>query len=361
MQLDMHYYGTFAMARAAGIKAEAAWVIAYAAQFVDENANEDIINFEDAGRIDTKATAHHTLSVKNLDPADQRQIWVPFHFLPGNKGNSFTERLICRKESTIAQEMVEHNLSHSDKDYALELLGITAHVYADTFAHYGFSGVSSRKNKIINDSIKLKKLEPKIEADITEKEKEFRKKYKRETGFLTNIKSSVIEFASGALGHGAVATHPDRPYLVWNFKYEEPKRNSGLRKNPETFLEGCEALHKMFRKFAANNTQYSENSYTQFTDIKNEVKRIILTQATKEDRIEVWQDAVIKGKLYKNNGTNIPKYQKELWHKQRNSLDRKKYSNKALNRNVYKYYQAASVHRNFVLRTLLPKHGLVVA
>ena len=361
MQLDMHYYGTFAMARAAGIKAEAAWVIAYATQFVDDNANEDIINFEDAGRIDTKATAHHTLSVKNLDPADQRQIWVPFHFLPGNKGNSFTERLICRKDSTIAREMVEYNLSHSDKDYALEILGITAHVYADTFAHYGFSGVSSRKNKIINNSIYHEPLKPKIKEHITEKEKEFRKKYKRETGFLTNIKSSVIEFASGALGHGAVATYPDRPYLVWNFKYEKPKRNSGTRNNPATFLEGCEALYKMFRKFAQKNTKYADNSYTQFTNIKSEVEKILLFQATKKDRIQAWQNAVIKGKLYQNSGLSIPIYNKMLWHKQRNSLDKKKYSNKALNKNVYRFYQAASVHRNFVLRTLLPKHGLVVA
>ena len=27
------------------------------------------------------------------------------------------------------------------------------------------------------------------------------------------------EEASGGLGHGAVATYPDRPYLVWSFDY----------------------------------------------------------------------------------------------------------------------------------------------
>lgn len=361
MQLDMHYYGTYVMARAAGIKAEAARIIAYAAQFVDDNANEDTIIFEDAGRIDVQATAHHALDAKNLSKEDQRQIWVPFHFLPGNKGESFTERLICRKDSTIAKEMVEFNLSHSDKDYALELLGVTAHVYADTFAHYGFSGVSSRKNKIINNSIKFKKLLPKIDAYITEKEKEFRKKYKRETGFLANIKSFLAETASGALGHGAVATYPDRPYLEWNFVYEKPKRNSGKRNNPETFLEGCEALHKMFRKFAQKNPKYAESSYTQFSNIKNEVKRILLIPATKEDRIQAWQDAVIRGSLYENTGLSIPIYNKMLWHKQRTSMNDKKFSTMALNRNVYRFYQAASVHRNYVLRTLLPKHGLVVA
>jgi len=36
MQEDMHYYGTYAMARAAGLKAAHAKVIAYAAQYVDD-------------------------------------------------------------------------------------------------------------------------------------------------------------------------------------------------------------------------------------------------------------------------------------------------------------------------------------
>lgn len=360
MQLDMHYYGTYVMARAAGINADAAQIIAYAAQFVDDNADKDTINFEDAGRIDAQASAHHALNAKNLDLADQRQIWVPFHFIPGNKGKSFTERLICRKNSTISQEMCDHNLSHSDKDYALELLGITAHVYADTFAHYGFSGISSYENKIINNSIETHHLKPEMKEYTLKKEKKFRKKYKIKRGIWKSIKSLFIEVVSGALGHGAVATYPDRPYLVWNFEYEEPKRTSGLRENPKTFLEGCEELHKMFRKFAKKNPKYAESSHTQFTNIKNEVERILLIQAPKKDRIQAWQDAVKSGVMYQR-GEAIPKYDENIWHKQRKSLDEEKNSKIALETNVYRFYQAASVHRNYVLRTLLPKHGLVVA
>jgi hypothetical protein len=39
MQVDMHYYGTYAMARPAGLTPEASKTIATAAQFVDDNAN----------------------------------------------------------------------------------------------------------------------------------------------------------------------------------------------------------------------------------------------------------------------------------------------------------------------------------
>ena len=36
MQKDMHFYGVYAMARAAGIKPDSAYTIAYASQFVDD-------------------------------------------------------------------------------------------------------------------------------------------------------------------------------------------------------------------------------------------------------------------------------------------------------------------------------------
>ncbi|MFH1582057.1 MAG: DUF6765 family protein [Pseudomonadota bacterium] len=50
MQIDMHYYDTYAMARAAGITRNAAKVIATAAQFVDDNAAKNSIKFRNGGR-----------------------------------------------------------------------------------------------------------------------------------------------------------------------------------------------------------------------------------------------------------------------------------------------------------------------
>ena len=45
MQVDMHYYGTYAMARAAGLSPADCRIIAIAAQFVDDNAGKDTIWF----------------------------------------------------------------------------------------------------------------------------------------------------------------------------------------------------------------------------------------------------------------------------------------------------------------------------
>lgn len=93
MQRDMHYSGTYAMARATGIKRDASKVIAATAQFVDDNAEKNSVKFRDGAR--------HAVNRKNIDLKDQRKIWVPFHFLPGNHGGAYTERLACRKDSDI--------------------------------------------------------------------------------------------------------------------------------------------------------------------------------------------------------------------------------------------------------------------
>ena len=45
MQIDMHFYGIYALARAAGIKPDSAHTIAYASQFVD-----DALDGEEIGR-----------------------------------------------------------------------------------------------------------------------------------------------------------------------------------------------------------------------------------------------------------------------------------------------------------------------
>lgn len=163
MQKDMHYYGTYVMARAAGIKPEIAQVIASAAQFVDDNAAKKSVEFKDGGAVHSRATAHHAVHIKNIDREDQRFVWVPFHFLPGNEGSKFSEKLVCGKNSKIAQEMVNNHISRHKEEFSDELMGIAAHVYADTFSHYGFSGISSRKNKIVNDSFVFHSLPSKTE------------------------------------------------------------------------------------------------------------------------------------------------------------------------------------------------------
>ena len=352
------------MARAAGLKKEVCQIIATASQFVDDNAEKASVEFMDGARLDVEATAHHAINVKNIDREDQRQIWVPFHFLPGNEGDSYTQRLVCQKESEIAKEMVEFNLSLIDQPFALPLLGITAHVYADTFSHYGFSGVSSRENKIINDSINFYSLNPEIEKYIADKAKKFKENYPKEDGLLDNIKSWFAEEASGALGHGAVMTYPDRPYLEWDFVYENSSNGERcpIRNNQKTFFDCCRKLHEIFQRVATKRDDFSDKAaFIDFSKIEQAVKKIISLQAIEQERIEAWKNAAQNGLLFGTGNEEINGYDANSWLNSRDRLKGTKDSRVAPKLPVFRFYQAAAVHRINVIRHILPEKGLVVA
>ncbi len=361
MQLDMHYYGTYALARAAGISEENAKIIATAAQFVDDNAENDSVLIKDGARLDVEATAHHAADTKNIDMADQRQIWVPFHFLSGIKGADYASRLICRKPGTskTIEQLLSYSLSRLNKPYALTLLGITAHIYADTFSHYGFSGVSSPKNRVRNNSILFHGSDEKTEKYLRNKAKEFRKKYPREGGGLAKIKSLAAETLSGALGHGAVITYPDLPYLKWRFTYQGAKKPT-IRDNPKTFMEGCQALYDFFLTASKKQPALAAGGRKKFATIQPTVADILKVQGGKTTRIEAWQQAALAGSLY-DAEMRIPIYDPKGWYYQRTLMENLRNSTVIKNKPVFQFYQAAAHLRTYILRDLLPSHGLIVA
>ncbi len=370
MQTDMHYYGTYAMARAAGIDQETCRQIASFAQFVDDNAEDKVIESDNGAIINLVATAHHTTHKQNLDKDNQRYVWVPFHFLPGAEGEGYTERLKCRKNSQIAQAMVDHYLSLSDKPYAIGLMGVAAHVYADTFSHYGFSGISSRGNRVIQDAIEFHDLSSEMRSYITEKARSFWNKKGEQGGLFSNFRKIVerekekaeaaaAELFSGALGHGPVHTYPDRPYLGWTYQYER-SGESITRNNHEDFLEACEALHSMFSSFADVRPDLRSDEGKNFSDIQKIVGEVLATQAGKQDRIKKWQQAAESGELFAAGGELIPEYSDSEWLEQRDSLADAETPADTLDYPVFRFYQAAAIHRTYVLRDLLPESGLIV-
>ncbi|MBE9542754.1 MAG: hypothetical protein IMF01_10590, partial [Proteobacteria bacterium] len=70
MQKDMHFYGVYALARAAGIKDETARTIAYASQFVDDAIDDESIVIEDKNGVLPIMTAHKAIDYQNTIPVD---------------------------------------------------------------------------------------------------------------------------------------------------------------------------------------------------------------------------------------------------------------------------------------------------
>ena len=87
MQKDMHYFGVYALARAAGMRDDAAEIVATASEYVDDAIWDKEVFLEDGRSILAELTAHKLLNLKNADAEDQRKVWLPFHFLPGGRGS----------------------------------------------------------------------------------------------------------------------------------------------------------------------------------------------------------------------------------------------------------------------------------
>jgi hypothetical protein len=370
MEADMHYYGTLAMAIAAGIPQKHAEIIAYASQFVDDSTSQNSSEHEDHGLLFAVGTSHHPLQsfvdrvraqIKE-GTEEQRKIWVPFHYLPGGKGSNFSEKLLCVKNGDIAQEMLKNNLEVSlNKPYGLALMGITAHAYMDTFSHYGFSGIASSYNKVIEGTISYTK-EPENSDYIEERFRNFFERYF--VGPAAQILSK--------LGHAGLAQYPDRPFLQYQFDFEKPRPGNGVtskRDNKSDFLEGCKCLHDFFSKFARAKYPEYRNLFSKyirvrhgktcrrrdFRDIEEVVNKVIAREARKEDRIEAWRDSgLING---------CTKYDPETWEQEKNNFSSKnknKTSEEGIDRDVYRFHQAATYHRYYVLKDLLPAHGIAV-
>lgn len=358
MQYDMHYYGTFAMAYAAGLEVDHAAVVATAAQFVDDNNLTQLRTLPSQEGALGVATAHHPLEAgeraKRLfeKEDDSRLIWVPFHFLPGNEGQTFEERLVCVKNSALAQALVAYYSSEETvnlhREHALHLIGIAAHVYADTFSHYGFCGIPSALNDIDVDTIEVDAGHSSgIRAYLAKRLGDFKE------GFIAKVA------AQAHLGHGAVATYPDRPYLRWS--YVDSRGNEVQRDNPVTFMEACENLHSLFSSFRESFYSGSRGQAVTFEQIREPVAQVLATEADAAGRVAAWISALAAGKL--GPKCAVPVYSSTQW------LDellasralRVDPKTKEVDSHAYRYYAAADYHRNYVLKRLLPNAGLFVA
>lgn len=366
MQEDMHYYGTYAMARAAGMEVRNAQIVATAAQYVDDALVSDDDEHDDGGMFQIIATSHNNSECivdAALHHLEQRSIWVPFHFFPGNEGETLSERLGCVKDSKLSQEMVENHLRHAvlvKDEYGLALMGVMAHVYADTFSHYGFSGVSSRNNAVKGGSFEFNVKNESVKNYITDKYDKFIAKY-TPSFVIKNwrkVLSQVAEEAVGSLGHGGVGTYPDRPFLNWRFSYEKDHRDSGWRNNPGDYLEGCEKLHAAFSEYARNTG--IAGGQVSFDSIREKVSRIVGLEAAMDKRIAAWKKAIGGSELFAAEKNEALDYSPNDWEQQKQQFKNLPDSNQIAKKEIYQFHQAAIYHRDYTLKHLLPKYGIVV-
>ena len=149
MQIDFHYYATYAAAFLAGYTHEESLDIAYSAQLVDVCSRSFL-----SGLKAPLSAATTQLQLELVDARtdivglqDITRIWASFHFLPKDLkaykkhcGRHYLNkyRLICGPNGELLKSTVE-----LAKGKSFQAAGIAMHVLADTWAHANFAGTPS--------------------------------------------------------------------------------------------------------------------------------------------------------------------------------------------------------------------------
>jgi hypothetical protein len=298
MQIDMHFYGTYAVARIAGFSPQEAKVVATAAQFVDDSLLAEPVSLSGQGFLLPVVSSHGMFELaKNSNTIDQWQVWLPFHFLPGNRGNDAERRLIClwgEPDNPVVEAVLNLSLGERRKAYGLHLLGVVSHVLQDSYSHYGFCGMATDRNRIHQKTLSvLNRGSFKAWVDAALKH------------FSARFAGSVAE--ETRLGHASVAIFPDLPYLKWRFRYEEapglePGYDLENRDNPKSYYRSCTRLHALFRAYRNGLSSMEKGTgHAAFEQKTAPVVRAILgkVEPDGEKRCALWRKRIADGSLFR--------------------------------------------------------------
>ncbi|MBT8338970.1 MAG: hypothetical protein HKP58_07000 [Desulfatitalea sp.] len=247
MQIDFHHAVVYVIARMAGFAHRQADIVAYCSQYVDDATNSGTVKFDNGAMYTRISSAHKALDYRNFSALANRHVWIPFHFLPGNGGKpaggnpdgSFIHKITNLPGSLVAQEIVASCIADRKKSYGLHRLGVTLHVYADTWAHQRFAGVCHDVNDI---SILDERQDP--DASFNARLKDF----------FGDVWDSVTGRFVGdvlPLGHGAALSNPDKPFLSW--KYRDCHGKVISRNNTDIFVDAAQQMSKAMQRYLAGD------------------------------------------------------------------------------------------------------------
>lgn len=357
MQIDGHHTMTYVAARLAGYGHKPASTIACSAQYVDDATNSGVIHFKNNAMYSRISSAHKMLDYRNSDDLANHKVWVPFHFLPGNGGipagenpdGYFIRKLLCYPDSHVARDMLRACAGDRDKPYSLHRIGITMHVYADTWAHQWFAGV----NHEINEVHDMKSNNSSLDKSFFNKIANF---------FLSE---------SFPLGHGAALSYPDRPSLIW--EYTNGLDEKVERNNPEIFMDAVDKMCRAMQCFRAKDVNMDIESMPGLP--KEDARKILsLIKSIKvdsgEDRRKKWIEEIHKGSFsfgpididYTAKGKGSWKH-KSIGQLAASDTGREvfAYRKTFLSSNWKLFHDALQAHRFDVLHDVLPRYGICAA
>lgn len=357
MQIDFHHAVTYAVARIAGFSHAQANVIAYSAQYVDDATNSGTIKFDNGALYTRISSAHKMLDYRNAKELKNHQVWIPFHFLPGNGGmaagdnpsGSFVRKIQCSPDSPVARDMVAACIADRGKPYGLHRLGITMHVYADTYAHQGFAGINHRINEV---------------RRITSNNKSLDKRW-------FNKIANYFLSESFPLGHGAALSHPDRPSLIW--EYTNGLNRKVRRDNQQIFMQAVDHMCRAMQCFIARDANMDLESAPGLPDADARKIRSLIRGVkgeSGETRHQRWLQEVRSGSFSfgPESIDYIAKGRGSWKHKSIGQLAAAdsghevfRFHPSFMKSNWKHFHDALQIHRLEILHDVLPRYGICAA
>jgi hypothetical protein len=378
MNLDFHYYGTYVAARLAGYDFESAQMIAHSAQYVDDSKQAMLQDssgkpyIQDFNAVPT-CQEMAKIAIENFIWSEEllkqlADIWIPFHFLPGNYGENVDTRtytgrredrgnwyswkfdgeseqkfkLLVLPNSILVKSMINDIVkNHTGKNHTLQMTGLRLHVLADSWAHMYHVGLPAW---FVNNSA----------HDVWEihGESETKVKWNR----IWPWSDQIIESGEDATpnmpaynsivyhGHGRMGHLPDYPWI--KYKYRPQWSDTDIVKDNHSFF--LQAIKQMVRALECvkNKTPYDVYSYADLpADAEELIRSILGTRGT--DQCIAWKNNIDKMKI---NGEpmRVPEeYDKNKW-----LNEAKQQKSDLKNTSYYLFNRSALSHLDYVKEKL---------
>ena len=359
MNIDFHYGLIYVVSRLAGLPVDEAQIVAHSCQYVDDATTNGILEFADGETFERFSSAHEMLDYKNLIDGQDRLVWAPFHFLPGGQGDTLEEKAICRPDSEIARAMMRRSIEGKRANNSLHRLGISLHVYVDTWAHQGFSGMKSDLNAVRS-----------LQGD----DHDHNKWIDSLTGYLVkaghNLQSDILDVIS-KLGHEAALHFPDMPWANW--EYENGRGTKIVRKNLPDFIVAANMATKVVQGYINENVDYETESGLS-VEQRGALEKLLGSNRSHDCdmRLKSLCIAVAKGEIT-GLKEEVPQYiSKGLgsWKHMATGIvvaddgggqNKPKWSKEFENSHYRKFHDAVKQHRFVVTQEILPAYNVRIA
>ncbi len=352
MQIDFHHGVTYVVARLAGFEQPEAETIAYAAQYVDDATSAGTVYFDNKALYHRISSAHKMLDPRNAEELANHQVWLPFHFLPGNDQQpagadirgSFIKKIVCAPDSPVARDMVALAIEQQDRPYALHRLGVTMHVYADTWAHQGFAGVLHKINEVEH-------------AEETSNSGVF-------DSVLGDWLRDILDDAIPPLGHGRANVFPDMPFLSW--RYRNGSGHKIERNNTRDFVTAADKLCIAMKRYRLGDPKARVKGLER--EDKSRIRSLFLQFKEKdgEKRHQDWLKAIADGEFsFGRERISYAARGKHSWKAKALGISYdmrvQTYKKDFLNSDWKLFHDAVQAHRFVMLHDVLPRYGICAA